>query len=453
MPVFQSPGITSGIDVNTLVTQLVAAERLPVESRLNRSDDKIKTQVTALGQLKGALSALLSSLANLKSESVFQVRKTASSSEDTFIATAGAGASPGSYGIEVLAAASAHKLRTAVIPAGASAPVGTGTLTLSVGTQSFDVVIDDSNKTLTGIRDAINAAPDNKGVRAAIVKSAAGAILSLSVNETGAAKALRVTQAGGDGGLAPLVYDPGTLTNMAVDTPAQDASIRVDGLAATSAGNTFADIIDGVTITVKAADAGNVHTLTISNDTDAVLEKVKKVITDFNAAAVTMSQLRKYNPTTKEAGPLLGDAMLRGVESTLRNMVADTVSSGTPPYDTLASIGVTTQQDGTLKLDEGKFKAALAASFDAVGKLFGSANGAAARMHAYLDAQLKSDAALTTRTDALNDQRRLNDRERERLEVRMKAVEARYRRQFSALDTVLAGLQQTSSFLAQRLGS
>jgi flagellar hook-associated protein 2 len=453
VPVFQSPGITSGIDVNSLVTQLVASERAPTELRLNRSDEKIKTQVTALGQFKGALSSLLSSLASLKSESVFQVRSAQSGAEDNFSATATAAAVPGTYGVQVLAVASAHKLRTAVIAAGASTPIGTGTLTLSVGGNSFDVVIDGTNNTLTGIRDAINAAPDNKGVRASIVKSTAGAVLTLTANETGAAKALRVTQAGGDGNLAPLVYDPGVLTNMTEDAPAQDASIEVDGLAATSAGNTFSDIIDGVTITVTAADVGNVHSLTISNDSKAVVEKLKKAITDFNAAAVTIAQLRRYNPTTKEAGPLLGDAMLRGVESRLRNIVADTVSSGTEPYNSLASVGITTQQDGTLKLDESRLAAAMSANFDAVGKLFGSANGVAARMHAFLDDQLKADAALTTRTNALNDQRRVNDRDRERLDVRMKAVEERYRKQFSSLDTVLAGLQQTSAFLAQRLGA
>lgn len=453
MASIQSPGIASGLDVNSLVSQLVAAERAPGELRLNRSDERIKTQVSALGQLKGAMSSLLTSLAALKSESAFQVRKAATSSEDTFTATATSAATPGDFTVEVLALATAHKLSSGLIAGGSTAVIGTGTLTLAVGSQSFEVQIDSTKNTLAGIRDAINSAPDNKGVRASIVNSSGGAVISLTANDTGAAKALRITQSGGDGGLAALVYDPPTLTNLTETVAAADASINVEGYNSTSANNTFSNIIDGVTINVKAADVGNVHTLSVSNDSEAALEKVKKFITDFNAAVVTMSQLRRFNPTTKEAGPLLGDAMLRGVESTLRNVAADAVAGASTAFNTLASIGITTQQDGTLKLDESKLNSSLNGSFDAVGKLFGSTAGIASRMHDFLDRQLKSDAPINSRTDALNSSKRVNDRDRERLEARMTAVELRYRKQFSSLDTVLAGLQQTSAFLAQRLGS
>jgi flagellar hook-associated protein 2 len=453
MASIQSPGIASGLDVNSLVSQLVAAERAPTELRLNRSDEKIKTQVSALGLLKGAMSSLLASLAALKSESAFQVRKTASSAEDSFTATATAAAAPGDYSVEVLSTATAHKLKSGLIAGGSSAVIGTGTLTLAVGAQSFEVVIDGTKNTLAGIRDAINAAPDNKGVRASIVNSSGGAVITLTANDTGAAKTLRVTQSGGDGGLAALVYDPPTLANLTEVVAAADASINVEGFNSTSAGNTFSNVIDGVTITVKAADVGNIHTLNVANDAEATVEKVKKVVTDYNAAMVTMGQLRRYNPTTKDAGPLLGDAMLRGIETTLRNAVSDSVSTATAAFNTMASIGITTQQDGTLKLDESKLNSALSSSFDAVGKLFGSTAGVAARMHAFIDTQLKTDAPINSRTDALNSNKRINDRDRERLEARMTAVELRYRRQFSALDTVLAGLQQTSAFLAQRLGA
>ncbi len=453
MPVFQSPGIASGIDVNTLVTKLVDAERAPAQIRLDRSDNKIKTQVSALGQLKGSWSALLASLAKLKTEAAFQIHKAESSDKDAFTATATETAAPGSYGIEILAVASAPKLTSGLIAGGSTAVIGSGDLTIAVGAASFTVTIDGTNNTLTGIRDAINAAADNKGVRATIINTTGGAVLTLSGANTGAANALRVTRAGGDGGLDALVYDPGVLTNLTQSVAAADASIKVEGFSATSATNTFANIIDGVTINVAAAEPGTVKTLTISNDNSAAVDNVKKFVQDFNAAVVVMSQLRRYNPTTKDAGPLLGDAMLRGAETTLRGMVADAVAGATAPYDTLSSVGITTQQDGTLKLDETKLNNALNASFGAIGKLFGSVTGIGARMHAYLDTQLKADAPITTRTDSLNNQKRLNDRDRDTLDARMKSVEQRYRKQFSALDTVLAGLQQTSAFLSQRLGS
>ncbi len=453
MPIFQSPGIASGIDVNALVTKIVAAERAPTQLRLDRSDNKIQTQISALGQLKGSMSALLARLAELKTEAAFQVRNAVSSDESVFTATATSAAIPGSYEVEVVETASAHKLKSGLIAGGASTVIGTGTLTIGVGANSFSMTIDGTHNTLAAIRDAINAAPDNKGVRAAIITTTAGAVLTLSSNDTGAAKALRVTQTGGDGGLSALVYDPGVLTNLTETAAARDASINVEGFAVSSASNSFANVIDGVTINVTGSDAGTAKTLTINNDGTAAVDKVKKFVQEFNVAVGIMAALRKFNPTTKDAGPLLGDAMLRGIESSLRGMVSGNVTGASAFFDTLASVGVTTQQDGSLKLDETKLNNALTTSFDSVGKLFGSSGGAAARMHAYLDTQLKSDAQIATRTDTLNTQKRVNDRDRGSLDLRMKSVEASYRRQFSALDTVLAGMQQTSSFLAQRLGS
>jgi len=212
VPVFQSPGIASGIDVNTLVTKLVDAERAPAQIRLDRSDSKIKTQVSALGQLKGSWSALLASLAKLKTEAAFQIHKAESSDKDAFTATATETATPGSYGIEILAVASAPKLTSGLIAGGSTAVIGTGDLTIAVGSASFTVTIDGTNNTLAGIRDAINAAADNKGVRATIINTTGGAVLTLSGANTGAANALRVTRTGGDGGLDALVYDPGVLT-------------------------------------------------------------------------------------------------------------------------------------------------------------------------------------------------------------------------------------------------
>ncbi len=453
MPVFQSPGIASGLDVNTLVTKLVDAERAPAKARLDRADNKIRSQVSALGQLKGSWSALQTTLDKLKTVAAFQIHKADSSDTDAFTATATESAAPGSYGVEILATAAAHKLTSNLMAGGSATVVGTGNLTVAVGGNAFTMTIDATNNTLAGIRDAINAAPDNKGVRAAIINTSGGAVLTLTAANTGAANTLRVTQAGGDGGLAALVYDPGVLTNLTQSVAARDASIKVEGFAATSATNTFANIIDGVTINVAMAAPGTVTTLTVSNDTSATVDNVKKFVQDFNAAIVVMSQLRRYNPTTKEAGPLLGDAMLRGVETTVRGMIADSVVGATAPYDSLSSVGITTQADGTLQLDETKLNTALGTNFDAIGKLFGSATGVGARMAAYFAAQLQSDAPITSRMDSLNTQKLRNDRDRASLDARMLSVEQRYRKQFSSMDTILAGLQQTSAFLAQKLGT
>lgn len=453
MPVLQSPGIGSGLDVNGLVAQLVAAERTPLEQRIARRESQIGTQISALGTLKGALSALQGSLASLESLDAFQVRKATSSDGDVFSATAGSNAAPGSYAVEVVRLASAHKLVSGPFAGGATSVVGTGTLTISTGGESFDVVIDESSNTLAGIRDAINAAPDNDGVRATLISTTAGSRLVLTASSTGAASAIVVAQSGGDGGLGQLVYDPGGTMNLTELEAAQDALIRVEGFDYGSASNTIDDAIEGVTLTLRGELPGTTLALEVTHDVALLKERVTKFVTDYNALATAIGSLRRFDPATRQAGPLLGDAMLRGIESTLRREISASVSGATPPYDSFASLGLTTSATGTLTLDSARLEAALAADFDAVGTVFSAEDGVAARLYDYLGGLLESDAQLATRTQGLQDGRKALAMERDRLDRRMDAVEARYRAQFMALDTLLAGLQSTSAYLAQQLAN
>src|SRR5882672_2829555 len=167
-----SQGIGSGLDVATLVAKLVAAEKAPRQAQINREQSSRVTTISALGSLKGAMAAFSDSLATLKSEDIFETRSASSSDQEFFSATAGTTAASGSYDIEIESLASAHQLTSNAFASGASHVVGTGTLTIGVGTKTFEVAVDDTHKTLAQIRDAINAAPENTGlVRATIVNA------------------------------------------------------------------------------------------------------------------------------------------------------------------------------------------------------------------------------------------------------------------------------------------
>jgi flagellar hook-associated protein 2 len=451
MPVIQSPGISSGIDINGLVAQLVAAERAPQEQRIGRTQSRLDTQISALGTLKSALSTLSTSLNSLKTETSFQTRKAESEDKTVFTATATASAAAGSYSVEVLARASAQKLASAAVAGGSGVAVGNGTLTIAVGGNSFDVAIVAGQDSLAAIRDAINAAPNNSGVSATTITGTAGAQLVLTARQSGATNTIRVTTTGGDGGLNTLVYDPGVTTNLTQLTAAADAQLRIDGANVTSPTSVVTGALDGVSINIVAARPGTVLALNVSNDTTAAAERVKKFVTDFNSAALTIATLRRYDAATKQAGPLLGDAQLRGIEAGMRGDLSTTVGTAVVPYDTLASIGITTNADGTLKLNDAKLSAALGANFDAVGKLFGSVEGVAARLFARVDDAVKSDSALAGRTESLERRKKALDADRDVLDRRMTALETRYRSQFSAMDRLLAQLQTTGNFLTQQL--
>jgi flagellar hook-associated protein 2 len=323
-----------------------------------------------------------------------------------------------------------------------------------VGTKTFQVAIGDSNKTLAQVRDSINSATDNAGlVRATIVNAADGAHLLITAQSSGAANAITVAQAGGDGGLASLAYNPSLTTNYTLKHAAADAVIYVAGFRHASATNTFADVVDGVTITAIKADDDEPHSLTIANDANGTTAKVKKFVDSYKALQSQMSQLRSFEPTTKKAGPLLGDALLRGIETDVRAKLSGSVSGLTGNYQTLASIGVTTNKDGTLALDSDKLSKALAADFDGVGKLFGSTDGVAARLSTALTARLADTAELNQRTKALNAKSVTLQKEQAALETRMAEVARRYNQQFNALDSMLSNLQSTSSFLTTQLAS
>jgi flagellar hook-associated protein 2 len=453
MATISSSGVGSGLDVSALVTQLVAAERAPYDTRIARAETKVTTQVSALGRLKSALSTFQSALTGLKDATSFQKRDVSISDISVLTATATTQAASGSYEIEVSQLAKSSQLASNPFVAGSTAAVGTGTLQLTMGARSFSVAIDDAHKTLAGVRDAINAATDNPGVRATLIKAQDGTRLVLTGSATGTANAVKVTASGGDGGLAQITYDPPGSTALHVVNPAQDAIVMVSGYEVHSASNTVSDAIEGVTLALRSEDVDKTATLTIADDTASVKSLAQNFVTAYNALAGQMATLRSYDASTQTAGPLLGDAMLLGIESQVRRAISDPASGLTGAYTTLASLGIATTTAGTLALDGTKFDAALAADPAAVSRVFSSTGGVAARLDKLLTAHLATDGDVAARVASNTAKTKELTRQKEALEARMVLVQERYTKQFNALDTLLTQMQSTSKYLAQQLSS
>lgn len=447
----QSGGVGSGLDVNSIVTQLVAAERAPAQQRLNRVASGIDTKLSALGSLRGALSSFQASVDALAKESRAPARKAESSDAAVLTATARAGAATGTYPVEVVALASAHKIASQPYAGGSAATVGSGTLTFEQGGGSFSVTVA-SGTTLAQLRDAINASSSNSGIRASLVQADDGARLVLTSKTSGSAQAIRVTASGAADGLDDLVYDPGVATPMSLLSPAADAQAKIEGFTVTAAGNTITSAIAGVTFDLLAAKPGTTLNVTVSEDNAGIKDRIGKLVGDFNAMATTLGRLRAYDPATGNGGALLGDSMLLGIESKIRRDVAASVApSGTAPV-TLAAIGVSMGSDGKLDVDDAKLTAALKADAAGVARLFAGDGGIAKRLSATLDAAIATDGQVTSRTDSLQAQKRDLQKARDALDLRMQALETRYRSQFTALDSMLSGLQSTGAYLARQLG-
>jgi flagellar hook-associated protein 2 len=461
MPTITSSGVGSGLDVNSLVSQLVAAERAAPDKRLTSTDAKLTAQLTAVSSLKGALSTLQSSTNSLKGNVAFDLRKATVGDDAFFSASVTSDAVAGHYDVEVVQLATATRLSSAGFPTaggGANTVVGTGTLAIDVGTAQFQVTIDSTNNTLAKIRDAINAAPDNKGARATLITDQDGTHLVLTGTKTGAANAVSINLANSvdSDGLTNDSAGLSRLFDLAPKDPlkdvAQDAIVKVSGFEIHGAQNTISGAIDGVTLVLKKAnDTGETNSLDITRDDASILSKAQGFVNAFNTLGKQLTSLGAYNAATKTGGALLGDSLLRGIDSQVRRIIADPVTGATGAYRTLASLGITTNADGTLALDTAKFQKALDADPLAVNQVFTSDNGVAAKLGKFLDQKLSSTGEIATRTTSLDASQKSLTREREALDARMLVIEQRYLTQFTALDSMLAQLQSTSSFLTQQL--
>jgi flagellar hook-associated protein 2 len=304
---------------------------------------------------------------------------------------------------------------------------------------------------LAGIRDAINSASGNPGVRATLVSEGSGSHLVLTSQTTGEAQKIQVSASGGDGGLDQIAYSQSNQTHYTQLKAAQDAIVKVATYQSTSATNNVTSAIDGVSLTLLDSDVGVTKTLTVSYDRSTVTAKINNFVSAYNALKSQITKLSGYNSATKSAGAMMGDSMLTSLDSQLRKMLQDPATGNSRQFSTLANIGITTQVDGTLTVDNAKVQAALNSNLDEVSRLFGGTNGVATRLFAKVEESLKSNSAIDSRTQNLVKQQKVLSDRQASVNSRMETVRAGYVRQFTALDSMLAKMQTTSSYLSQQI--
>jgi flagellar hook-associated protein 2 len=449
-----APGLGSGLDVNNLVTQLVAAERSPVEQRISRTQTGIDSKLSALGVMRGVLSTLQSSVGALRTENQVLARRAVSSDPTILRATASTSAPVGTYSVEVLVLATTHKLVSEPYAGGSGSLVGTGELTFTQNGEEFVVAATDS-MTLAQLRDAINTAPDNRGVRASIVQADDGARMVFTAAASGSAQAINVQVTPPNGTLKKLEYDPGQgqgqTPPMTVLSAATDAQVKIEGFLVSAAGNTVAAAIEGVTLDLVASKPGTTVTVTVSPDVASVKEKIAKFVNDYNNAAGTMASQRSFDGGTRKAGPLLGDSTLLGVESRMRRDITGVIQPLPGSPSTLSEIGIGFGVDGRLVVNDGRLSAALQSDAVGVAKVLAGNGGIAKRLYDTIEGAIGLGGQVVGRTDSLQAQRRDLQKQRDALDVRMQLVEASYRRQFGALDAMLTDMQSTGLYLAGAL--
>lgn len=372
-----SIGIGSGVLTSDLIDQLANAERAPTELRFDRKEEQVQAELSAVGRIRSALTDLRLPTRVLSNPNALQALN-ADSSSGNVSATAGSGASVGQYSLEVTELAQAHSLSTASFADKNLTSLGTGTLSIKVGDVTKDITIDGSNNTLEGIASAINAEED-LAVNASVIDTGSGFVLVFAAQNSGTENAVEISvNDTGDGnstdalGLSQLSFD-GTNNNLTESVIAKDALFSVNGIPISRQSNTVSDAIDGVTFTLTGKTNGSPATVSVTQDTEQVLERIQNFVDAFNEVKTILNEVTAFDPNNaEETGLLLGDSTVRSINSQLRGVLSQVV----PGLDgssvrSLAEVGISTdRQTGMLSVDDDMFTKALTESPDDVIALF-----------------------------------------------------------------------------------
>ena len=382
-------GVGSSLDVNSLVTQLMAAEQQPITA-LATKEAKYQSQLTAYGSLKGALSTFQSSVAALSSPAKFTAVSATITDTTLATVTASASAMSGRYSMDITQLAQSQKLQSSSAFAAASTTIGSGTLSISFGTYSTDlsdftinsdkttktITIGSNQSSLSGVRDAINAA--NAGISANIISAGTSSNrLVITSTDSGAANALKITVADSDSsntnnaGLSQLAYDGTSLSTshmtQSTGMEPKDALLTIDGISIKKPSNTITDAIAGMTVNLLKTGTTN---LTVKQDTASIQSAVQTFVTAYNTLNTTITTLSQYDITNKKAATLTGDSTLNSLKSQLRNVFNTPLSTAGGQLSVLSDAGITFQKNGTLALDTAKLSTVLNDTTKDVSTLF-----------------------------------------------------------------------------------
>lgn len=442
MATTSSLGIGTGVDLQSMLSSIIAAERAPI----NALDTKIaaaNSKISLYGTLKSKMDALKTAADTLQFPSRLSALSATSSDTTVMTASANYTAAVGSYGMEVTQLAGNQKSFTTAYAAGSTFGPGDINFTVS-GVAAATITLSGAGSSLQDVSTAINNA--KVGVTATVITDATGSQrMILTGDKSGAANTFSMTSSLAASGSQPSLASFDTTTVGLNRTVAQDAKMKVDGIELTSVTNTFSNI-GGLTLTAAKLGTSNV---TVQNDSTKITAAAQAFVDAYNAVVTLIKSNSGYNATTKVGQPFNGDGTIRSVVNTLgtaRTTVPTELSSAT--LKTLSSIGISLQQSGLLSLDSGKLNTTVKNTPTDVVKVL---NVYGKSFSDQVTAMLASSGTVSSRVNSLDSSVRRFQESQDKMEVRVALVEKRYRAQFTALDKLVSSMQTTSSYLTQQI--
>jgi flagellar hook-associated protein 2 len=450
MATISSPGLASGLDVKSIVSQLVALDRAPLQP-LQRTASSLQSQLSVYGSLKSMVSSLGDAAAKLSTSTSWTGVKASSSNATAVSATAAAGASATSLSMEVQQLARAQSAASGAIHTGSG--VGAGTLSIQVGAGApVDVVIEAGKDSLAEVARQINEA--KAGVSATVLRDASGERLLMRSTDTGTTNSFTVSVSGGSpSGLERLAFGPSVTGGMTQTQAAQDAQATINNVAITSASNTLSDTVPGLTLTLSQVTTAPVE-IEVKADQDAMRKNVQGFVDAYNALNNMLAETTKYNPESKTAGTLQGESTAVGLQNALRGMMRSVTASS--PFSRLLDVGIEAQQGGKLEIKADNLNTALG-NMDGLRALFTTTSaeptsrGFGLKIKAFADGLLSATGSLSTKTESLQSAVKRNTTEQGKVVERASRAEARYLAQYNAMDAAVGRLSGLNAFVSQQI--
>lgn len=436
-------GISSGIDTNAIIDQLVGLERNRITQMEQRKSD-FSSQLSIIQTINSKLQTLQTKANSLGDMKSFMAYTTSSSDSDLVGATANGNASPGKYKVEVSQLASAQRTYSTTFAEKNTALTATPTtLALTVGGDDPVSIDIDENDTLETLASKINASEAK--VNASILSTVDGYRLQISGLDTGADNAI-------------VFDDPSALLDLTHHaSTAKDAILMVDDFEVHSASNNVSDALTGLTLELKGLTTSPI-TIGITPDNNSVRTKINDFISSYNTIVDGLNAEASYGGEAKGQNRLAGDSTLRSLQLQLGTTMSGAIEGLTGTFTSLSQIGVSTDKTGRLSVDATKLDAALAIDSMGVAQVFaGSTDRSVDGIAGKIDTLVKSfidysDGILTAKTNGINSQIKSIGSSITREEERISKFEDNLRAQFTAMELMVTKLNSQQSYMSSGFG-
>jgi len=365
-------GLASGLDWQSLITQLVAVDKKPITlletnktalSNKKSTWNELNTNLLSLKAAAGSLSSLTDF--NLFTPSA-TIAGTSSKVEDLLSFAVGSNASEGSYDITINNLAKAQKLRSTTFSSTSAALGISGDVTIN--NRVLSIAATDSLANIQDKINALNSGENAAGVTASIITVSPGDYRLTLTSKTTGSSGISIDNGSGTDILT-------TQLGLTQITAGQDAEIILDGVPITRTTNQISDVISGVTLNLVGTDEGATVTLNVGRDTDGIKKKIQDFVDSYNKVMSYIATQNTAPASGSTAKPLFGDSSLQTIKSTLRSTIISEVSGLDSNLDHLSLIGINIDKTGQLSIDDDTLDGYLKSNFEDVVNLF-AAQGA-----------------------------------------------------------------------------